>query len=261
MNGEFLAMLLDHQMLKSAFGNSLKVGPVEVIDPKKGYRLKLGETADGPFLSPWYPHPETGKTSIPLKKGQIVGVINPSGDPRQGMILRGGYSGAHPSPNDDMAANVFEDAGVKITVADGALVLSVGASLSVSAPTASSSRADRNATMARTSVQVTSMAECCQAAAEPTYRQTDLEKERSTTMTKQASSTEKARPVANDGEKSDYRVKPGVDWVAGQRVSRDRTVRLTDAEALYDRSLGRISQAGAPLPEDWPKASGTDGRG
>ncbi len=121
-----VSLLLDVEMLKTAFGNSLKVGPVEVIDAQKGYRLRLGGTDTDPFLSPWYPHPETGKTSIPLKKGQIVGVVNPSGDPRQGLMFRGGYSDGNPSPNDNMAANVFEDAGVRVSVADGALVVEAG---------------------------------------------------------------------------------------------------------------------------------------
>jgi len=126
MISDFVAMRLDIEMLKTAFGNSLKVGPVEVIDAQKGYRLRLGGTDDNPFLSPWYPHPETGKTSVPLKKGQVVGVINPTGDPRQGVMFRGGYSEANPSPNENMDANVFEDAGIRISVADGALTIKGG---------------------------------------------------------------------------------------------------------------------------------------
>lgn len=123
---EFAAMNADLQALKNAFGRSLKVGPVEEVDAERGYRLKLGEKNGRPFLSPWYPHPETGKTSVPLKKGQIVGVINPAGDPRQGILIRGGYSNKHPSPNDNLAANVFEDAGVRVEIADGALVITIG---------------------------------------------------------------------------------------------------------------------------------------
>ncbi|MBP1852121.1 baseplate assembly protein [Rhizobium halophytocola] len=133
MINEFVAMRLDLEMLKTAVGNSLKVGPVEQIDKDKGYRLRLGGTDEDPYLSPWYPHPETGKTSVPLNKGQIVGVINPSGDPRQGLVFRGGYSDEHSSPNADMAANVFKDAGVTVTVADGALKIEAGGvSLTVS---------------------------------------------------------------------------------------------------------------------------------
>lgn len=127
MWGELLGMKADIEQLKTAFGNSLKVGPVEEIDATKGYRLKLGEDADGaPWLSPWLPHPETGKTSVPLKKGQIVGVMSPTGDMRQGLVFRAGYSAENKSPNEDMSANVFEDAGVRIEVADGAVTVTAG---------------------------------------------------------------------------------------------------------------------------------------
>lgn len=121
-----VGIVTDLQMLKTAFGKAMKMGPVEQIDPVKGYRLKLGEGPDGPFLSPWYPHPETGKSSIPLKKGQVVGVVNPTGDPRQGFLIRGGYSEANPSPNDNMDANVFDDAGVRISVSGGVLRIAAG---------------------------------------------------------------------------------------------------------------------------------------
>lgn len=121
------AIVTDVSMLKSAFSRSMKVGPVEEIDAEKGYRLNLGAGPDGkPFLSPWYPHPETGKTSIPLAKGQIVGVVNPNGDPRQGFIVPGGYSDGNPSPNQDMEANVFSAGGVTVTVKNGSLTIKAG---------------------------------------------------------------------------------------------------------------------------------------
>lgn len=41
-------------------------------------------------------------------------------------MIRGGYSDDLPSPNSNMAANVFEDAGVRIELADGALVITAG---------------------------------------------------------------------------------------------------------------------------------------
>ena len=125
LTDNLLAMSADLAMLKSAFGNSLKVGPIEEVDPVKGYRAKWGEVDGKPYLSPWIPHPESGKTSVPLEKGDIVGVISPSGDPRQAVMFRAGYSGPRPSPNEDMAANVFEAAGVRIIVAGG-LVKIVG---------------------------------------------------------------------------------------------------------------------------------------
>lgn len=123
MISDFIALRLDVEAIKTAFGNMATVGPVEEIDAEKGYRLKLGEEDGEPYLSPWFPHPETGKTSVPLKKGQIVGNINPTGDPRQGFLVRGGYSEENSSPNQNMEANVFKDAGVTMTVVDGKLII------------------------------------------------------------------------------------------------------------------------------------------
>lgn len=120
-------MIRDVQMLKSAFSRMVKEGAVEEIDAEKGYRVKLGEGTDGaPYLSGWVPHPETGKTSVPLKKGQRVALLSPGGDIRQALLLRSGYSDAHASPNSNMEANVFEDAGVRAEVADGKLTMTIG---------------------------------------------------------------------------------------------------------------------------------------
>lgn len=121
-----VGMGVDIAMLKAAFGRSMKVGPVAQVDAEKGYRIRYGGTDAEPHLSPWHPHPETGKTSIPLEVGQIVGMINPSGDPRMGLLIRGGYSDQHKSPNADMSANVFEAAGVRIVAAGGKLTITTG---------------------------------------------------------------------------------------------------------------------------------------
>lgn len=123
------------EALRTLVSNMIRVGPVEQIDAEKGYRLKLGQGADGePYLSPWLPHPETGKTSVPLKKGQIVGFLSPTGDPQQGFMTRGGYSDEHQSPNTDMQANVFEDAGVRVVIVSGKLIVTIGgATLTISA--------------------------------------------------------------------------------------------------------------------------------
>ena len=127
-----VGMRTDLEMLKTAFGASLKVGPIEEIDPVRGYRLKLGEDRNGtPFLSPWYPHPESGgQTSswMPLSRKQVVGVMNPSGDPKQGVLFRAGYSGESPPPSDDMAANVLKAFGVTVSMKDGTLTIATGAS-------------------------------------------------------------------------------------------------------------------------------------
>lgn len=108
--------------LKAALNQMVQVGIVHERDAQRGYRVNLGPDENGaPYLSPWLPHPEQSKTSAPLHLGQAVALLNPAGDPRQGVIVPGGYSGDLVSPNDDMEANVFSDAGVKVSIAAGRL--------------------------------------------------------------------------------------------------------------------------------------------
>lgn len=139
MISEILAQRADIEQLKTIFGRMLRVGPVEVVDPVKGFRIKWGNGADGePFLSPFYPHPESGgatSTWAPLSKGQIVGVINPEGDPRQGVLLRGGFSDENPPPSGSLAENVFRFGGVTLTIGeDGALTIDAAVAVTVNAP-------------------------------------------------------------------------------------------------------------------------------
>ncbi len=126
MISEIIAQRADIEQLKSLFGRSLRVGAVEVIDAQKGFRIKLGEGTDGvPYLSPWYPHPESGgatKTWAPLSKGQVVGVINPNGDARQGVLIRGGFSDANPAPSQSLNENVLSFGGVTVTIGSGGTV-------------------------------------------------------------------------------------------------------------------------------------------
>lgn len=126
MIAEIIAQRADIEQLKMLFGRALRVGPVAVVDPKKGFRIKLGEGPDGqPYLSPFYPHPESGgatSTWAPLSEGQIVGLINPGGDPRRGVLLRGGFSDANPPPSQSLDENVLEFGQVKITVGKGGSV-------------------------------------------------------------------------------------------------------------------------------------------
>lgn len=123
---ELLAMKADLEELKTSFGAALRVGPVAVVDAQKGFRVKWGEGEDGPFLSPWYPHPESGgatSTWAPLSEGQIVGILNPDGDPRQGILVRGGFSGLNPPPSQDLSENVFAFGGVRIEIKEGGTVI------------------------------------------------------------------------------------------------------------------------------------------
>lgn len=105
--------------LEYKLANFAQLGPVEETDAKKGYRLNLGKDNQGKtVLSPWYPHPEAGgkkhKTWKPLTKGEIMMAINPSGDPRQGFLIRAGFSDQkgfkQPSENlDEVVEENFRD--------------------------------------------------------------------------------------------------------------------------------------------------------
>ncbi len=64
-----LGMKVDIEMLKTAFGNALKVGPIEVVDSQKGYRLKLGEGPDG---KPQLVADQTFVTTGPTRGDQIA---------------------------------------------------------------------------------------------------------------------------------------------------------------------------------------------
>lgn len=116
---ETLSILSDLEALKDAFGRLAKVGPIKVVDKEKGYRISYGEIDGEEFLSPWQPFPDDGKSWVPLEVGQIVGIINPGGDPRQGFLVRSGYSDQHPAPSQDLDANVFDAANVRMTMKGG----------------------------------------------------------------------------------------------------------------------------------------------
>lgn len=123
---ELLRLRSDVEMMKTASGHMLTVGTVHAVDPVRGYRIAMGEGTEGEMLSPWLPHPESGgqtQSWMPLSVGQIVGVLSPSGDMRQGVLLRGGFGGDNSPPSADMAANVLKAFGITAQMKDGVLSL------------------------------------------------------------------------------------------------------------------------------------------
>ncbi|WEK04561.1 MAG: baseplate assembly protein [Candidatus Devosia phytovorans] len=139
MISEIVAQRADIEQLKTLFGRMLRVGSIAVVDPEKGFRVKWGNGPKGePFLSPFYPHPESGgatSTWFPLSEGQIVGVINPGGDPKQGLLIRGGFSGENAAPSGSLDENVLKFGSVKITIGnDGAVTIDAAQAVTVNAP-------------------------------------------------------------------------------------------------------------------------------
>lgn len=119
--------------LKHRVANMVQVGPVAHVDAQQGYRVVLGEDRDGnPRLSPWLPHPDSGganKSWHPLSPDQIVAVIAPGGDLRQGFIVRAGFGGKDPPPSQDAGEVVLLDKGtVRISAMGDAVLIKVGGS-------------------------------------------------------------------------------------------------------------------------------------
>ncbi|HEX5935820.1 MAG TPA: hypothetical protein VFY63_16800 [Pseudorhizobium sp.] len=67
-------------------------------------------------------------------------------------------------------------------------------------------------------------------------------------------------PAVADG-RTDFRIKPGVEWINGRRVRGRTSVRLTPAEAAYDLGLSRLSPVDQPVPADWPAEQPAGGNG
>lgn len=122
---EIIRQRVELERLRAAVTRSIKIGRVAEVDPAKGYRVDFGKGSNGaPFLSPWLPHPESGGQSqswVPLSEGQVVGVLAPAGDLRQGVIMRAGFSDENDAPSQDLASNVFKAFGLELSLKDGRL--------------------------------------------------------------------------------------------------------------------------------------------
>jgi hypothetical protein len=79
-------------------------------------------------------------------------------------------------------------------------------------------------------------------------------------LTLPASAGETTAVVPADG-KTEFRIKPGVEWINGKRVRGQTTVRLTPEESSFDLGLSRIAPVGQPVPADWPSEPAADGNG
>lgn len=124
-------LLHDIADLKLMVANTVRVGPVADIDPARGYRVAMGVDRDGnEVLSPWLPHPDSGGANadwVPLSKGQIVGVLSPSGDIRQAVLMRAGFGGENKPPSQDPDEVVLLSKGkTRIFATEDGVVIKVG---------------------------------------------------------------------------------------------------------------------------------------
>jgi phage baseplate assembly protein gpV len=81
----------------------VQVGTVTSFDPVKGAVLDLGY-ATHPVAYAW--HAGTGADWAPLKVGQQVTMLCPSGDASNGFVLPGGFHSANPAPSQSAAEDI-----------------------------------------------------------------------------------------------------------------------------------------------------------
>lgn len=58
--------------------------------------------------------------------------------------------------------------------------------------------------------------------------------------------------------KKTFAVADGVNWINGAEVPDSREVSLSDAEALYDKALGRIAEKAPAKPPSKAKSAAAD---
>ncbi|MDP2358643.1 MAG: baseplate assembly protein [Beijerinckiaceae bacterium] len=132
--GELIKVTVDLSrevaQLKRELAGMVKVGRVAETDAQKGYRLDFGNDDNGqPKLSPWLPHPEAGgkaKSWFPLSPGQVVAMMTPPGDPRQGFLLRDGFTDQYKQPSENLQENVFEFGNARVVIKDDHASITVG---------------------------------------------------------------------------------------------------------------------------------------
>jgi phage baseplate assembly protein gpV len=116
--------------LERRVANFARHGTVHSVDAAAGtVRLVIGESEDGPFLSPHVPYGQIAgalKVHSPPSAGQQMTLIAPSGDPRQGVALPMTWSDANASPSDKGDEHVVKIGSVTMTLKGDGLTLSVG---------------------------------------------------------------------------------------------------------------------------------------
>lgn len=66
--------------------------------------------------------------------------------------------------------------------------------------------------------------------------------------------------TAEDDGRKLYLVKPGVEWVDGERLRGKTEIRLTKTEAAFDLGLERIMLQGGKRPKSWAAPTKTAGK-
>jgi phage baseplate assembly protein V len=81
----------------------VQVGTVTSFDPQKGAVLDVGYATHS---VPYGMHSGTGVDWQPLKKGQQVTLLCPSGEVSNGFVIPGGYHDQNPQPSSDAGTDI-----------------------------------------------------------------------------------------------------------------------------------------------------------
>lgn len=127
---QFMAMRREIEELKRHAASNVWFGTIAEVDGEKALaRVKLQESGGEPFLSPWLPWHEIGgafKSWVPPVAGEIVKIVSPVGDLRQGYIHRGQFGGENLAPSSDLEANVWTYGSWTITLREDSITITGG---------------------------------------------------------------------------------------------------------------------------------------
>jgi phage baseplate assembly protein V len=148
---EFERLIRRIEALERRMKGMLRQGTVAEVDPAAGtVRLKLGQGAEGEYLSAPIPYTQTAgamKFHNPPSVGQQMSAISPDGDLRNAMAMPLGWSGENASPSGAGDAHVMTFGAVTITIGTGSVTLTCGGStiaMTAETITLSSGRIDLN---------------------------------------------------------------------------------------------------------------------
>lgn len=110
-----LEMRAEIAALRRAVAGSTRFGTVHSVDgDKRTVQLKLGEGADGDYLSPPRPWAEIAgaeKSWRPPVEGQQMVLVSPFGDMRQGVALPLAFSDRFSAPTADLDRRILSQFG------------------------------------------------------------------------------------------------------------------------------------------------------
>jgi phage baseplate assembly protein gpV len=117
--------------LEQRVANSVVHGKVTDVDASKQLaRVQIGEDENGqPVKSPWVPYGQMAgalKVHAPPSVGQNMTMMNPTGDPSQGILMPMTWNNANESPSKNGNENVLTYGNVRVELKNDHVLLKVG---------------------------------------------------------------------------------------------------------------------------------------